>query len=210
LFSVRALFFLLMTHEIHEAHRVMMQILWSHQILSEPRLNEILQKILAHYQMEPITLEMFLRTINKTIEFMGFEIRKIIGEEDGIAYWGIANIKSDDFAKGATALNAEQLNLFQLIIRKIVEEDSGELSKTELINARLEITERQISAQKAEETIDYLIETKWLRANNDKICLGPRTFLELKEYIEKTFSDIINECLLCQEPVVKVRLLSLS
>lgn len=34
--------------------------------------------------------------------------------------------------------------------------------------------------------------------------MGPRTFLELKEYIETTFNDIINECLLCQEVVIKV------
>lgn len=33
--------------------------------------------------MDPVPLEMFLRTINKNIEFMGFEIRKIIGEDDG-------------------------------------------------------------------------------------------------------------------------------
>jgi hypothetical protein len=36
---------------------------------------------------------------------------------EGISYWGIANTKADDFAKGATVLDNEQLKLFQLIVR---------------------------------------------------------------------------------------------
>ena len=67
--------------------------------------------------MPPNTsLELFVRDINKKLDIMGLEIRRVIDEEVGTPYWGIANTRNDDWAKIATFYTPEQVILFKYIV----------------------------------------------------------------------------------------------
>jgi hypothetical protein len=61
--------------------------------------------------------------------------------------------------------------------------------------------------KKAEESILKMIEDGWLaRPSGDKgkVTIGLRTFLELKQWLEETYSDAIVECVFCSEIVIRV------
>lgn len=58
----------------------------------------------------------FIRDINKNMDIMGLEIRRIVDEESGTPYWGIANTRNDDLAKIATFYSPEQVILFKFIV----------------------------------------------------------------------------------------------
>jgi hypothetical protein len=188
-----------------EAQQLLLQLLWAKQVFKERDLQDLFKKVLQNYQLPPNTgLELFIRDINKNLEIMGLEIRRVVDEEIGTPYWGLANTRNDDLAKIATFYTPEQVILFKFIIEKLfVDNIDGELSKIDANNLRIKIEEKQMTVSKADETIQQLINDQWLKENEGTVSLGIRSFLELKAYIEEVYKDYILECIMCQELVIK-------
>jgi hypothetical protein len=118
---------------------------------------------------------------------MGLEIRRVVDEEIGTPYWGLANTRNDDLAKIATFYTPEQVILFKFIVsidhasmqfskpdltfifyqieKLFVDNIDGELSKIDANNLRIKIEEKQMTVSKADETIQQLINDQWLKEN---------------------------------------------
>ena len=69
-----------------------------------------------------------------------------------------------------------------------------------------------LSKNKAEDVIDSMAKAKWLHiekeGNSVFIYLGVRTFLELRSWLEEIYS--LAECVMCSEPVIRVRTTNFS
>jgi len=197
--------------EITDAHRLFLQVFVSKRILLESEAEGTFQRILSNfkYPHPAEKLESFITTINSGLNFLLLEIRKVVGEEDGKIYWGLANIKNDAHAQMATSYGIPEITLFRKIVLELVASetyDSGEIRLMDAINLARDIP--NITLSKAEQTLKKLVEEQWLcqmESNNDRrLSLGVRSFLELKPWLEDVVGEEkLPECVICQETIVR-------
>jgi len=198
-----------------DTHRFFTQLLISRKIISEVELSPMFNQLLREKNEPIIPLDQFVTTINEKLRFLSFDIRKIVSEDDGKIYWGIANTRNDSHAQLATSHTQPEINFFKKIVDAILAPSQelvarlphrGELPLDVALNLA---TGTGITLKSAEE----LIKTKfvpefWLampEGENDRrpVSLGIRSFLELKPFFEEEYQESITECVICSDLIIK-------
>eukprot|EP01025_Chloroclados_australasicus_P040992 TRINITY_DN43186_c0_g1_i1.p1 TRINITY_DN43186_c0_g1~~TRINITY_DN43186_c0_g1_i1.p1 ORF type:complete len:224 (-),score=15.66 TRINITY_DN43186_c0_g1_i1:367-990(-) len=144
-----------------------------------------------------------LTRLGDEIEILKLQIKTFKDFRDGQRYVGLVNTVEDQASKEASMYSFHQLQFFYLLLERIAKAEDSEngvccvssnmalnmdmrgatqmsqmtqLSQEAISNSRLNIGEK-------ESTLTRLIEEKWISQDEGKLYIGPRTFLELKNYL---------------------------
>ncbi|BBN11960.1 non-structural maintenance of chromosomes element 1 [Marchantia polymorpha subsp. ruderalis] len=174
---------------------------------------------------------LFLGEINKELEFVEMELKKVTNQNDGKEYFGMINKYASPQAKLGSRLSSAQIAFFKAVMEAIVLEPSGEgyiLSATALNLKPAEAHQVEASGAASsqttaiikmtmsakEEALDLLVRDQWLsRTGDGGVSLGTRSFLELRglfRNLEVPFCEVCNEAAikaeLCQNHECQVRM----
>eukprot|EP01095_Lingulamoeba_sp_RSL-Kostka_P001440 TRINITY_DN12011_c0_g1_i1.p1 TRINITY_DN12011_c0_g1~~TRINITY_DN12011_c0_g1_i1.p1 ORF type:complete len:217 (-),score=53.51 TRINITY_DN12011_c0_g1_i1:52-702(-) len=168
----------------NEAYRILLQYLMANQIVSKKKLKEM-------YPNENFD-DIFL-VINNQIRFVFLEIKKVHSDVDNEVYYGLVNTKSDEFSQMATNLDKKEIDMFKLIIDKVVTDEYISWSNAVSLRGNLDSAAAQIA-------LDNFIKNRWLREENTNLYFGIRTYLELTQYFAESYD--FEDCKICSETVI--------
>ena len=141
------------------------------------------------------------------LKFLDLEIRATKFEDDGRTCMAVVNNGATQVAKLATRLSPQEIALFRIALDEILRDDEtveqgihfmNAMNYTELQTQRdptqpTQLTQRELQTQTVqkmsktdkEATLNQLIADRWLSHAEDgeRLRLGPRSFLELREFI---------------------------
>jgi len=213
-----------------DRHRLLLQTLLYKPFQNEKELLEIYRTINDDYSGDVRNVEEiedFLIIINKSIEFLGLNIKRGITEDEGEPYWCLINTVNDEISRTiltggillASTLSKTEGDFFKKVVDLIiVPERKGQKSKGELHHVdALNIAGKSIglSITQATATIKKLTSQGWLIEKGSKLSIGLRTLIELRPYLEETYATqndedesnigipILVDCVLCHELVGK-------
>merc|ERR1711879_969215 len=168
-------------------HRLLLQYFMSHKVVAEETI---------HQHFPKTRFEELVHGVNKNLQNLHLEIKHIIGEDDGAAYWTIVNLKNDELSQVATDYNKIEIDLFKIILDRLA--TKGQILYAEAIEAS-----PQLSREKAENIIIKFVDGHWLKRDGGELLLGIRAVGELRPYLEEVFGETVVECVLCNEIVFK-------
>ena len=67
--------------------------------------------------MTPADLEMVISTINHNMHFLWLEVRRVVDDQTGVCWYGIANTRADDVAKLATSYTEREVEFLKKLVR---------------------------------------------------------------------------------------------
>eukprot|EP00040_Diaphanoeca_grandis_P013787 m.69627 g.69627 ORF g.69627 m.69627 type:complete len:309 (+) comp24119_c0_seq2:235-1161(+) len=139
----------------------------------------------------------FLSVINSHLTPLDMRIQSIESEVDGNKFYALTNDVGDTAAALATELTKPQIELFRILVEKIVCGE-GPVSKFEAMNTVKDL-EGNMSKQQCQENCKQFVEDGWLCEPNAKsYSLGARAMMELDSYIRKEFGEAVSlrECMI--------------
>lgn len=176
--------------------QALLQQFWANKVLSRADLERHISKVNRRFSdqdNQPLgDIRACLGTINRSIKFFGMEIVSI-EMPDHIVYYGLINKEADEIAKqfGST-LEDWELEVLKTLIEALGKKPDHQIVRGEVpdICAAKRDNEynlwKNYTEQGAERLVDALVAERWLLASEDQLnlSLGPRSHMELKEYIE--------------------------
>lgn len=60
---------------------------------------------------------MVISTINHNMHFLWLEIRRVVDDQTGVGWYGIANTRADDVAKLATSYTEREVEFLKKLVR---------------------------------------------------------------------------------------------
>lgn len=185
-------------HEMTDVHRLLLQYFIDVHVEKEAIVRKKLGDICAYFEVTPAELEMVISTINHNMHFLWLEIRRVVDDQTGVGWYGIANTRADDVAKLATSYTEREVEFLKKLIEAIVDY-GGMISASQLSNA----IPPGMPKHEAKDTAAAFIADHWLcEPRSGHVSLGVRTLLELHSYITESFPDQLRECVFCHELVV--------
>jgi len=187
----------------HNGHRLFLQAFVSKRLIKEKEAKDLYMKVcnICEADGNPDEFLDFISLINKQLESLFMEIRRGCAEDTGHVYFSLVNKAEDEHSKLATEYQAHEIELIKLALNLIIESQNGSVSSLDLVNLGMDLTKR-IPAQASEELIMKLVEDGWLTEKDGKVFFGPRTTIELGQYLRNKYKEQIGECPLCHDFVV--------
>lgn len=65
---------------------------------------------------QELDLDAVVSTINHNLHFLWLEVRRVIDELTGAAWYGIANMRADDYAKLATSYSDREVEYLKKLV----------------------------------------------------------------------------------------------
>lgn len=112
--------------------------------------------------------------------------------------WMLVNKTAGYIAHKATGYTADEIGYFRAILSAIFE-SSSDYSWQKNLGYRDLNVEKQLPRQDVDKLVQRLVDDSWLAERNNKIYIGPRTYVELKPYLNETFGDLLYTCRGCDE-----------
>ena len=127
------------------------------------------------------TLDSVVSTINDKIEdSLAMKVAKAKNKLDKKVYYGIVNLRSDDFVKHATNLDKGEQELFYKVLEEIdnIDDKDKWIDPMEAQNKRLEC-QSKVSSDDASACLQQLEHDQWLHKSDDgNYTLGIRVVLQ--------------------------------
>lgn len=125
------------------------------------------------------TLDSVVTTLNDKIEdALAMKVAKAKNKLDKKVYYGIVNLRSDDFVKHATNLDKGEQELFYKILEEVDNSDDKWIDPMEAQNKRLEC-QSKVSSDDASACLQQLEHDQWLYKSDDGwYTLGIRVVLQ--------------------------------
>ncbi|XP_065843236.1 non-structural maintenance of chromosomes element 1 homolog [Oscarella lobularis] len=181
-----------------------LQMLIARKIVTTDEARKAMETICERCRVPVPDLSQFVRDINEGLKEIFMEIRTGVSEESGVVHYALVNTYEDVAAKVAASYDRKLLTYFNKVMEMIVREGNGLASSTDLINAGQGI-ETPITNSDAKEALDLFTKDHWLyydRTEGD-YWVGTRSLIELKRHLRSTFSDVITDCYMCRDIVIK-------
>ena len=125
------------------------------------------------------TLDSVVTTLNDKIEDpLAMKVAKAKNKLDKKVYYGIVNLRSDDFVKHASNLDKGEQELFYKILEEVDNSDDKWIDPMEAQNKRLEC-QSKVSSDDASACLQQLEQDQWLYKSDDgNYTLGIRVVLQ--------------------------------
>ncbi|CAK4076860.1 unnamed protein product [Aphanomyces euteiches] len=179
-------------------HQKVLQLLLANGAVKEAEFKAMCEDIFNARGFSQHDLDELRASIAKDIRTFSLDIKQSMFD-DGHMYIGIVNTSNDDLTKLSHRFKPWEIILFRKAIEAIVDNEDGEIDRTELLNLRENNSVSEVRA-----LVDRLALEKWLAPsilNDDLYTLGPRVFLELGTFIR----DLgVLECSICHSDVLQV------
>lgn len=187
----------------NDAHRLFLQTFVAKKLLSERDTEQIYEKIRKRLGMdsEVDLLNEFIKTINKELVPLYLEIRAGRAEDSGQKYFALVNSLEDEPSKLATDFNPQEIEFIKKVIEAIVVSPEGFASSTDLLNLCHTLT-KKLTANASQDLLNLLSSKNWLCEKKGQVSLGPRSVIELGQYLENKFKEHITVCQMCHTIVV--------
>eukprot|EP00123_Amoebidium_parasiticum_P000588 comp11433_c0_seq1/m.5844 comp11433_c0_seq1/g.5844 ORF comp11433_c0_seq1/g.5844 comp11433_c0_seq1/m.5844 type:complete len:255 (-) comp11433_c0_seq1:63-827(-) len=149
------------------------------------------------------TLGEFCQRANAQLQALSLEIKQHTSEEDGTTIVAMVNTYMDEAAQLATSLSPKEVELFKATVVSIVKSREGEINAVDvkIIAGRLEGT--KVTKQEVESALERLVADSWLALSGAKVYLGPRTLMELPQYLRDNYQDHMADCDICKVLAVR-------
>jgi hypothetical protein len=126
-------------HEMTDVHRLLLQYFIDVHVEKEAIVKKKLGDICAYFEgaphsalcfppfiaiyshhwtpVTPADLEMVISTINHNMHFLWLEVRRVVDDQTGVCWYGIANTRADDVAKLATSYTEREVEFLKKLVR---------------------------------------------------------------------------------------------
>ncbi|KAL2629541.1 hypothetical protein R1flu_014227 [Riccia fluitans] len=193
-------------------HHTVLQAIMSRGPLTECKTHEMYKKLFRVTSLDGFNS--ILGEINKHLEFVDMEVKKVTDQNDGKVYFGIINKLASQQAKLGTRYSTAQISFFKAVMEAIVVESAGEgyIQSSRALNLKpaeaIQVNATQASGSQVgvpvkmtmtakEEALELLIKDQWLsRTDEGGVSLGTRSYLELRglfRNLEVPFCEVCNE-----------------
>ncbi|KAI9498136.1 Nse1 non-SMC component of SMC5-6 complex-domain-containing protein [Zychaea mexicana] len=184
----------------NDSHRLFMQTMLSHRVLTEEQAEVLYTKICHLVQCERSEFAEFISDINAQINDIDLSLRRSRDERDGSPLVGLVNTKEDEVAQIATKYTASEIAYFRQMLELIVMADDEKNAVGSMAALRLGQSMKPPMSQKDTQTlIDRLVEDGWicLTPDGSSYTVDTRGILELQNYLREQYGDVIQECAVC-------------
>ncbi|KAL3699671.1 hypothetical protein R1sor_017693 [Riccia sorocarpa] len=210
-------------------HHTVLQAVMSRGPLSEDKTHEMYKQLFRVNTLDGFNT--ILGEINKHLEFVDLEVKRVTDQNDGKVYFGIINKLASPQAKLGTRYSTAQISYFKAVMEAIVLDSSGGgyIQSSRALNLKLAEPLQANPTQSAtsqvafpmkmtlsakEEALELLIKDQWLsRTVDGGVSLGTRSYLELRglfRNLEVPFCKVCNEAAikadLCSNDACSVRM----
>ena len=137
----------------------------------------------------------YMNVIRKMMRFVGMDVKSVSDECTGESYYCIVNLEADAFAREFTCFEDWESKLFKVVIRKIVTNAYG----TPSITIQDFIKEGRVFCKKDDHIRNLLIKLRssgWIVPvpRQNALRLGPRTFVELSDFLNELQCPVCPMC----------------
>ncbi|CDS07746.1 hypothetical protein LRAMOSA01695 [Lichtheimia ramosa] len=188
----------------NDSHRLFMQSMLSHRLLTEKRAQELYTRICEVTEEREIDFDEFVATINDEINEVDMVLRRSRDETNGVPVIALVNTKEDQIAQCATNYTPSEIVYFRQLLEMIVMADDETYAVATMVALRLgQKMKPPISQRDVQDLIDRLIEDGWLALSpaGSSYVMGTRSALELQSYLRDQYNDMIKMCKVCMEMV---------
>ncbi|XP_023672312.1 non-structural maintenance of chromosomes element 1 homolog [Paramormyrops kingsleyae] len=153
----------------------------------------------THYTRDG--LDEFIDLINSHLEPLFMQIRKSVSEEDGLQYYALVNMAETDITRMSSDYADNELELFRKTMDLIVDSESGRASSTDILNCADSLNTRKMKKKETELLLTRLVRDKWLNEKHGEYTLSTRCIMEMEQYIQKIYQDMVKTCAICHNVV---------
>ena len=147
-----------------------------------------------------IDFNAFILESNEKLASLGYEIRKVISDYNGIEYYGFCPTFEDSFASEGLIFKADVVQLFYRFLNMVIEATLNHESSI-LIGQILDSTPPDHTQIQTQEGLKQLQEYGYVEFRGDRVRLGPRGLLEFRPTFSKIESkddsQEIQSCTIC-------------
>lgn len=197
--------------EMKDSHRLFLQSFMSRGLLGAKEVKLLYktccQKFEEYYpdsenERKNHLLEL-VQTINRFIHPFHMEIKKGVGEEDGVSYYCLVCTNESAITKLASDYSPNDLEYFKKLVESIVESDQGHIGSTAALNLT-EKLQKKMSKDDAQNLLSRLEKAKWITLTSGRVSLSTRSLLELEQYILDMYEDSTScRCNACKHICLK-------
>ncbi|KAI9245233.1 Nse1 non-SMC component of SMC5-6 complex-domain-containing protein [Phascolomyces articulosus] len=190
--------------EYNDSHRLFLQSMLSHRILTEGEAQNLYFKICDLINCEHVEFNEFISVINHEISEISLSLRITRDETNGSSFIGLVNTKEDELAQIATKYTPNEITYFRQMIETIVMADDDKYAIGSMVAIRLGQTMKPPLTQKETQTlIDRLNDDQWICPTPDgsSYCIDTRGIMELQGYLNEQYGDVIKHCKMCHDIV---------
>ncbi|KAK4310352.1 hypothetical protein Pmani_018072 [Petrolisthes manimaculis] len=191
--------------EYTDAHRLFLQIITKNRILYGPEVKTTYEDCCQKYNVAGNNLQEFVVTINRELVPIQMTIRKSIQEHDSgdVQCFVLVNLLTTKATRGLSTYSPPELTLFRRIIEEVLNSEGGEIRAIEAINLVSDIPNSRLRIRDAEETLEKLVQDKWLIKGQHTVSLSALATSELQKYLEELYSDDVHTCYFCKILTIK-------
>ena len=157
------------------------------------------EELIEYLNKFDLDLNTFVLESNQTLALLGFEIRKVISDYNGVEYYGFCPTFEDSFASEGLNLKADVVQIFYRFLNMVVEATSNHESSI-LIGQILDSTPSDHTQIQTQEGLKQLQEYGYIEFRGDRVRLGPRGLLEFRPTFSKISSkedQEVQSCTIC-------------
>jgi len=135
-------------------------------------------KLVGDHDKEKAVLDGVVSVLNSQLDALAMKVAKVRSKHDKHVYYGLVNLRSDDFIKQGTNLDKGEQELFYKILEAIDACHDKDIEEMVAHNKRLDCQPR-VSSEDATACLQQLEHGQWLHKSDDGVfSLGVRILLQ--------------------------------
>ncbi|KAJ7063234.1 Nse1 non-SMC component of SMC5-6 complex-domain-containing protein [Mycena amicta] len=151
--------------------------------------------------------EDFLKDLNDALNPLDLQFKSMQDETTGRLVFTMINCKEDTVAQLATAYTPGEIVYFKALVEQIMLAPRESYSISSLAALR-EVSalkpKSNMSKTQAEVVLSSFVANGWLlRSKRGRYSLSPRSLLELHPYLQSTYEDETQSCVICLQMITK-------
>ncbi|XP_072170277.1 non-structural maintenance of chromosomes element 1 homolog [Diadema setosum] len=192
---------------LQQEHKLLVQTLLAQGLLTEEEMEGIYTEIKERCNVtNAVPLAQFKDTINTQLNKVSMEIKHTRDDDTGTPMYALVMLWTDLATDYSHHYQPQQIEYFKKVVNAIVTSERGVVSSTDLLNL-VDECERPMSKTDTQDTLQRLMEDKWLNERDGEIWLSSRTIMEQETYLRETY-DCVDECEFCKQIAIKCQICS--
>jgi hypothetical protein len=183
----------------------MLQALMTSGSFTENELMKVFKEIFTHFGVtEGNPRDATAEDLTKTIDLINvrinrFDQRVVKHFYKDENYYCFCSTAQTSLSKMQSAYSENELDLFKLILNKIVDNEELRTTPISIMNLQIDGNSGKVKTLRVEKLLEEWIRSGYFVRENNSILLGPKSLIEFKEILQSFELEYLRTCVLCDD-----------